>query len=128
MSENVNNIGTLALAYLGDAVIELLVRQRLTGTGINNVGKLNEMSRQYVQAKNQSRALENILPHLSEEEMAMYKRGRNAHTAYHPKSSSVVDYRRATGFEALMGYLYSSGRGERARELFELAYKEVGEE
>lgn len=122
MSEEIIPSSALVLAYLGDAVIELLVREKLSKTGISDVGELNKLSRSYVQASYQSHAVENILPHLCEKELAVFKRGRNAHTSSHPKSSSVVEYRRATGFEALMGYLYSSGNTERARELFELAY------
>ncbi len=122
MSEEIIPSSALVLAYLGDAVIELFVRERLSKTGISNVGELNRLSRNYVQASRQSRAIENILPVLTEKEIAVYKHGRNAHTSSHPKSSSVVEYRRATGFETLMGYLYSSGNTKRARELFELAY------
>ncbi len=122
MENNVIPQGALALAYLGDAVIELMVRQRLTCTGISDVGVLNKMSRAYVQAGAQSAAVEKILPHLSEDESDAYKRGRNTHTSSHPKSASVCDYRRATGFESLMGWLYAHGKTERAQQLFELAY------
>ncbi len=120
--------GALALAYLGDAVIELMVRTRLTSTGISDVGVLNKMSREYVQANAQSAAVERILPHLSEQEEDAYKRGRNTHTSSHPKNSRVSDYRRATGFESLMGWLYANGKAERAKELFELAYPEENAE
>ncbi len=122
MAKEVIPQGALALAYLGDAVIELMVRKRLTATGISDVGVLNKMSRAYVQACAQSAAVERIMPHLTEEETDAYKRGRNTHTSSHPKSSSVSDYRRATGFEALMGWLYANGRTERAEEIFEAAY------
>ncbi len=127
MENNIIPQGTLALAYLGDAVIELMVRYRLTQTGISDVGLLNKMSRAYVQACNQSAALERILPELTEAETDVYKRGRNAHTSSHPKSSSVGDYRRATGFECLMGWLYASGNTQRAKELFEMAYPRESE-
>ncbi len=125
MSKHVIPQGALALAYLGDAVIELMVRSRLTATGISDVGLLNKMSRDYVQAGAQSAAVERIMPHLTEEETDAYKRGRNTHTSSHPKSASVSDYRRATGFESLMGWLYANGKADRADELFRIAYPET---
>ena len=109
-----------SLAYLGDAVMEVLVRQMLVKRGIGNAGKLSAMSLDYVRATNQSRGLEGLLPHLTEEENAVYHRGRNAAGA-HPKSASVNDYRRATGLEALWGYLYLSGQTQRLDELIKLA-------
>lgn len=124
MAENQHNIPAIAaLAYYGDAVIELLVRESLIKTGIANSGKLNKLSRQFVTAQKQSLCVENILPLLSEEEGDYFRRGRNTH-GNHPKSASVAEYRRATGFEVLMGYLYVSNRQDRAKELFLQAYKE----
>lgn len=108
-----------ALAYLGDAVMEVLVRQMLVHRGIGNAGKLSALSLGYVRATSQSRGLEGILPHLTEEEHAVYHRGRNAAGA-HPKSASVGDYRRATGLEALFGYLHLKGDTPRLEELFAL--------
>ena len=108
-----------SLAYLGDAVMEVLVRQMLVRRGIGNAGKLSAMSLDYVRATNQSRGLEGLLPHLTEEENAVYHRGRNAAGA-HPKSASVADYRRATGLEALFGYLHLKGDTARLDELFAL--------
>jgi ribonuclease-3 family protein len=78
----------------------------------------------FVQATEQSKALENILPHLSEEELEIYKRGRNA-KARVPKSASPADYRRATGLECLFGWLYLSGRQGRGRELFDMAFAHI---
>ena len=106
-----------SLAYLGDAVMEVLVRQMLVKRGIGNAGKLSAMSLDYVRATNQSRGLEGLLPHLTDEENAVYHRGRNAAGA-HPKSASVNDYRRATGLEALFGYLHLKGDTARLDELF----------
>lgn len=121
-----NELNGLSLAYLGDAVIELLVREETVSRGITDVGKLNRIARDFVTAKNQSSALENILPVLTEEETDFYKRGRNAHGISAPKSASVAEYRRATGMEALFGHLFLSGQTERARELFNIAYsKEI---
>ncbi len=108
-----------ALAYLGDSVMEVLVRRMLVCRGIGNAGKLSALSLDYVRATNQSRGLEGLLPHLTEEEAAVYHRGRNAAGA-HPKSASVNDYRRATGLEALFGYLQLKGDVARQEELFEI--------
>ena len=118
-----------SLAYLGDAVMEVLVRQMLVKRGIGNAGKLSAMSLDYVRATNQSRGLEGLLPHLTEEENAVYHRGRNAAGA-HPKSASVNDYRRATGLEALFGYLHLKGDTARLDELFALyvSYLETNSE
>ena len=108
-----------ALAYLGDAVMEVLVRTMLVRRGVGNAGQLSALSLEYVRATAQSRGLEGILPHLTEEELAVYHRGRNAAGA-HPKSASVTEYRRATGLEALVGYLYLCGAHDRLDTLFSL--------
>lgn len=119
--DKINVPAPSALAYYGDAVIELMVREYLIKTGISNAGRLNKLSRSFVTASKQSECVENILPVLSDEETDIFKRGRNMHGG-HPKSASVGDYRRATGFETLMGYLYVTENTQRARELFTLAY------
>ena len=103
-----------ALAYLGDAVFEVLVRERLVKSGVSDPGKLNAMALSYVRATAQSAGLERLLPHLSAQEEADFRRGRNGAGA-HPKS--------ATGLEALFGALYLRGEAERAKELF-LLYAE----
>lgn len=119
-----NNLPSLhALAYYGDAVIELLVRERLISTGISSPGELTKMSRAFVTAQKQSACVEKILSSLSEEESDMFRRGRNMH-GNHPKSASVAEYRRATGFEVLMGYLYKTDNCQRAKQLFSLAYED----
>lgn len=116
-------LSAASLAYLGDAVLELMTRQHLLKSGVSHVGKLNEMALSYVRATAQSAAVDRILPHLTEEETAIYKRGRNAHGIAIPKSASASQYRRATGFEALFGYLYVEGRRERMEELFAIGYE-----
>ena len=120
------SLGGAPLAYLGDAVLELLTRQYLLGSGVTDVGRLNAMALRFVKATAQSEAVERLLPHLSEEETAVFKRGRNAHGIAIPKSASASQYRRATGFEALFGYLYVNGREERMRTLFRIAYDLTG--
>lgn len=110
------------LAYLGDAVIEIMTRQRVIESGVTNVGKLNKMAAKYVRATVQSEGVERMLPYLSEEETDVFKRGRNAHGVAIPKSATALEYRRATGMEALFAYLYLNGRSERLSELFDIAF------
>lgn len=117
------SLNGLTLAYLGDAVLEIMVREKVIESGITDVGKLNEMARHYVKATDQSDALNNILDLLTEEEMTYFKRGRNT-KGNTPKSASAVEYRRATGMESLFAYLYLSGKTKRMKELFEIAYKD----
>ncbi|MBE6608862.1 MAG: ribonuclease III [Ruminococcaceae bacterium] len=120
-----DTISSCELAYLGDAVIELLTRQRLVEKGIHGAGNLNKAALGYVTAVAQSAAIERVLPVLTEKETDVYKRGRNQHSASIPKSASAAQYRRATGFEALFGYLWLVGEHERAKYLFSVAYPEV---
>lgn len=117
---NVNEYSPLALAYLGDAYYELLVRAHLLGQGNMPTSELNKRAKEYVTAVKQSGMVDTLLPHLSETELAAYKRGRNAHSAHTPKSAAAVQYRRATGLESLFGYLYVKGDTERALSLFKL--------
>ena len=111
--------GPLTLAYMGDAVFELLTRERIVLAGEKPPAELNRLARGYVTAVAQSAAVARLLPLLDEDETAVYKRGRNAKSAHAPKSAGAVEYRRATGLECLFGYLYLAGRIERARALFE---------
>ena len=112
---------TAALAYLGDAVLEVQTRLRLVQTGIANPGRLNAMAKDYVTAKAQSTRLEKLLPILSEQERSVFLRGRNKSGA-HPKSADAQEYRRATGLEALFGYLYLDGQTGRLQELFDIYF------
>lgn len=109
------------LAYLGDCVYELLVREYLVKRGCT---RPSVEALAYVTASAQSKALEKILPVLTEGEEDAYRRGRNCVHGNTPKHSTVSEYRRATGFEALFGYLYVKGANERIRELFVLAFTE----
>ncbi len=113
------------LAYLGDCVYELLVREYLVRRGST---KPSVESLAYVTAHVQSGVIEKLLPHLTAEEEEAYKRGRNIGHSSIPKSSTVAEYRRATGLEALFGWLHLTGQSERLRELFDLAFAdETGE-
>ena len=98
------------------------MRERLVKSGVSDPGKLNAMALSYARATAQSAGLERLLPHLSEQEEADFRRGRNGAGA-HPKSATALEYRRATGLEALFGALYLRGEAERAKELF-LLYAE----
>ena len=108
------------LAFLGDAVYELYVRQRQVETANMPVNKLHLLAVERVRASFQSNAYAIIEPQLSEEEQAMWKRGRNANGVKAPKHADPVEYRRATGLEALFGYLFLQGKTERLEELFQL--------
>ena len=116
---------TLALAYLGDAVLELLVRETLLEEGIRLPKELNLAAKSFVTLEAQSDATEKLLPLLCEEELAVYKRGRNAKPHTVPKHGERIQYNRATGLEALFGYLYKSGKEARLRELFVLAFADA---
>lgn len=112
-----------SLAYLGDAVIELMVRQMLLSRDTGDVGKMNKIADGLVRATYQSQAMDKLMPILTEEEVAVFKRGRNTHSHTVPKSAKVSDYRKATGMEALFGFLYLEGRQERLKELFSIAFE-----
>ncbi|WP_218915180.1 Mini-ribonuclease 3 [Caldanaerobius polysaccharolyticus] len=103
----------LALAYIGDCVYELYVREKLLSSGITSVRQLHDKAISYVNAKGQAERLKKIMDLLTEEERDIIKRGRNAKSATVPKNANVLDYRYATGLEALIGYLYLSGNVNR---------------
>lgn len=121
MTDRPESISAASLAYLGDAVWELMVRQRLA-TSPQGTGHPGTHALPYVTAAAQSAALARIEESLTEEESAVYKRGRNCVHGNVPKNASAVDYRRATGLEALMGHLWLTGNFSRATELFDLAF------
>lgn len=121
MSVNIKSLSGADLAYIGDAVWEIIVRERLI-TSPEGMGHPGIYALPYVTATAQSAALELILEHLTEEEIAIYKRGRNSVHGNIPKSASHSEYRRATGLESLMGHLWLTGNFDRARELFDIAF------
>ena len=96
----------LTLAYIGDSVFEIIIRTILVKKGNCPVNQLHKRASSLVKAGSQSKMMEILEPFLTEEELAVYKRGRNAHSPTMAKHATMADYRRATGFEALMGYLY----------------------
>ncbi|MDE7310819.1 MAG: hypothetical protein K2N87_04225 [Eubacterium sp.] len=111
----------LVLAYIGDGIYELIIRTIAVGQGNRQVKKLHRQASRYAKAQAQSEMMETLLPLLCEEETRIYMRGRNAKSYSTAKNASVNDYRRATGFEALMGYLYLQGDMERLLELVKAA-------
>lgn len=113
--------GSLALAYMGDAVFELMVRRRMMEKGNQHVKKLHSQTIELVCAHAQSEDMMVLEPHLTEQELDVYKRGRNA-AGRVPKNADLVEYRRATGFEALFGWLYLKGETQRLETLFSLLF------
>ncbi|MBQ3108568.1 MAG: Mini-ribonuclease 3 [Clostridia bacterium] len=114
----------LVLAYIGDTVYDLYMRTRLVLKTDSTAHGLHMAAAKLVCAAAQAAAYRRMADALTEEETAVFKRGRNAHMGTVPKNASIADYRAATGLEALMGYLYLCGRDERIEELMSLALKE----
>ncbi len=119
------DVSTRALAYLGDCVIELCVRRFLVSCGISHSAELNIAALDFVRAGAQADAVKRILPILTEEEAAVFRRGRNIGHTSTPKNASVGQYRAATGMEVLFGWLDTTGQSERISELFASAYADL---
>ena len=115
----------LVLAYIGDCVFDLIIKTMVAGRGNRPVHKLHEETSRYVQASAQSFMMRSMQEHLTEEEHAIYRRGRNSRTVSPAKNQSITDYRRATGFEALIGYLYLRREYERLTELVALGLESM---
>ncbi len=120
----VNAMSALALAHIGDAVYELLIRTRLCMSGETTNGRLHHDTVSLVCAPKQAELAEKLLPLLTEEETAFYRRGKNAHPHGIPKNATPVQYSKATGLEALLGALYLLGRRERIEALFSVLMEE----
>ena len=118
--QQVDAISNLGLAHMGDCVYEVLCRSYLCAKGDHTVKNLHRDSVNLVKAPAQAKFAEKLLPHLTEEEFAYYRRGKNAHTHAAPKAASRAEYAKATGLEALFGALYLLGRTERLNELFSI--------
>jgi ribonuclease-3 family protein len=116
--KEVNQMNMLALAHVGDAVYELLVRTMLTKRGPAQVQDLHRSTVTFVRAEAQAKAAEKVMPLLSEEEAAVYRRGRNCRVHGIPSHANPGEYHAATGLEALFGWLYLQGKEERVHELF----------
>ncbi len=126
LNENcdVNNLSPLTLAFIGDTVFDLFVREKLVCESNRPVNKLHNLAAKKVNAGAQANAIKKLMPYLSEEETAIFKRGRNCKVNHKAKNATEGDYHYATGFESLFGYLYLKGNTERLRELFEFIMKE----
>lgn len=118
-SQDIGRMSVLSLAHVGDAVYELLVRTRLAEKGISTVLELHRATVALVKAPAQARAAAVMLPLLTEEEHAVYRRGRNSHVNSVPHGATKAEYHAATALEAVFGYLWLTGRHERTSELFE---------
>lgn len=126
MIKNLKQINTTALAYIGDAVYELYVRRHVMESGQVNADRLHFMAVPYVKAKGQAEAARVMLNgFLSEEEASLVRRARNRRTSSKPRNADIIDYKMATAFEALVGYLYLSENTERLKEVMAEAVKIV---
>ena len=115
----INAMSNLGLAHMGDCVFEILCRAWLCAQGEKTVDRLHRDTISMVKATSQAKFADKLLPLLTEEELAYYRRGKNAHVNAVPKSATPAEYAKATGLEALFGALYLSGRTERLNELFQ---------
>ena len=127
-SVDIHEMSPLALAFVGDAVLELLVRSRLVSTTRLPPGKLHAAATRYVSARAQFRELDAILPLLSDAEAAALRRGKNASKASVAKHATAEEYRASAGLECLLGWLYLQGRIDRVQELFETLWEAGGEQ
>lgn len=114
---DIRTYSPLTLAYIGDAIYDLIIRTILVEQGNSQVNKLHKRASTMVKASAQSSMMEHLMELLTEEEAAVYKRGRNAKSVTMAKNATMSDYRRATGFEALMGYLYLTEQWKRMLDL-----------
>lgn len=116
---DVNTINIITLAYMGDAIYEVYIREKLIKNGIAKVEDLASAATKYVSAKGQANILKELLDKniLTEEEQDIIKRGRNNKRSSHPKHTDIITYKYSTGFEALIGYLYLSNKHARLEEL-----------
>lgn len=121
LSENeVRLLNPITLAYVGDCIYEMYIRKYIVFNTKDKRGKnLHKLSIKFANAKSQSQFLEDIKDMLTEEELEIVRRGRNCKTGHVPKSASVIDYKRATALEALIGYLYLLGKDERVEEIMD---------
>lgn len=121
----IDAISNLGLAHMGDCVYEMLVRAYLCAQGNKTVAQLHKLTITMVKATYQAEFVDKMLPLLNEDEMTYYRRGKNSHVHAVPKSATPAQYAKATGLEAMFGYLFLSGKKERANEIFNLVMKEM---
>jgi len=116
-AQDIRTYSPLTLAYIGDAFYDMIIRTVVVERANRPANDLHRITVKYVNANAQSRIVQELLSRFTEEEQAVYRRGRNAKPHTTAKNASVADYMRATGFEAVLGYLYLAGNTERALEL-----------
>ena len=116
---DINTINIIALAYLGDSIYEVYIREMLIKKGFVKVEELTKIATKYVSAKGQAAILKDLIDknYFTQEELDIIKRGRNYKRSSHPKHTDIITYKYSTGFEALIGYLYLSKRQERLTEI-----------
>jgi len=117
----ISQLSPLVLAFVGDSVFDLFIRSRLVMKKRESAHKMHVKAINYVKASAQSKIVSELLDRLNDDEKIIFKRGRNSKSATIPKHADVLDYRRATAFEAVLGYLYLSGMYERLEEILNLA-------
>ena len=117
-------LNSLALAFVGDTIFDLLTRGMIVAEGNSPVNLMHKKAKSIVNATSQSKIYSKIEPFLTDEELGVLKRGRNAKSNTQAKNQSIVDYRRATGVEALFGYLYLKGNFDRIQELYKIGLED----
>ena len=128
LNNDVKQINTTALAYMGDAVYEVYVRRHVMESGHVHVDRLHAMAVPFVKAEGQARAVKYLMENgLTDEEQTLARRARNHKIASKAKNASPMDYKWATAFEALIGYLYLKGDGERMAEIISMAIHHIEE-
>ena len=123
--KEIDAISNLGLAHMGDCVFEILCRGYLCAKGEKTVDKLHRDTIHMVKATSQAKFADKLLPHLTQEELSYYRRGKNAHVHAVPKSATPAEYAKATGLEALFGALYLSGQTDRINQLFKIVMEDA---
>lgn len=118
------NLNPLVLAFVGDSVQQLMVRTKLASTSTAKAGELHKLATSEIKASAQAKLMDKLMDFLSEDELAVFKRARNTHMNTMAKNASLSDYKKASGFEAVVGYLYLLGKNERLQQLMQIADKE----
>lgn len=124
---NIIDYSPLTLAYIGDGIYEIVIRTMIVDEANRQVNKIHKAASELVKAGTQAKLIHLLMDKLTEEEQTIYKRGRNAKAITRAKNASMSDYRTATGFEALMGWLYLTGQSERMMELIKIGIEELKE-
>lgn len=123
---DIRTYSPLTLAYIGDGIFDIVIRSVVVGKGNTKASQLHKHTSSIVKAHTQAVMIEALEPHLTKEEVDIYRRGRNAKSPTMAKNATMADYRKATGLEALMGYLYLSDDFERVVELTKLGVQLIG--